>query len=165
MPIPAFVAALRAQVGTAPLWLPGVTAVVHDDAGRLLLGRRADNGLWALVSGILEPGEEPARGLVREVLEETGVEVEVDALAAVSTTPEVTYPNGDRSAYLDLCFLARPVSAASAAAAHVADDESVAVAWFAPDALPEDLAPSTRRRLASAERYRADPGAGTVFVR
>ncbi|ANC32451.1 NUDIX domain-containing protein [Isoptericola dokdonensis] len=165
MPVPDFVLALRAHVGTAPLWLPGVTAVVRDDAGRLLLGRRADNGLWALVSGILEPGEEPARGITREVLEETGVEVEVEALAAVSTTPEVTYPNGDRTAYLDLCFVARPVSAEAASAAHVADDESTEVGWFPPDDLPADLAASTRERLALVERYLAAPHDGTVLVR
>ncbi|MGH8967712.1 MAG: NUDIX domain-containing protein, partial [Actinomycetes bacterium] len=62
MPIPPFVAALRAHVGHDLLWLPGVSGVVLDDEGRLLLGRRADNGLWAGVSGILDPGEDPAVG-------------------------------------------------------------------------------------------------------
>ncbi len=165
MPIPPYVAALRSRIGTDLLWLPGVTAVVLDDDGRVLLGRRADSGLWALVSGILEPGEEPAVGLAREVLEETAVEVRIEALAAVSTTPQVTYPNGDRSAYLDLCFVARPVSAAAAAAARVADDESLDVAWFALDALPDDVTASTLERLALARRFLAVPENGTIFVR
>lgn len=59
MPVPEFVAALRRHVGHAPLWLSGVSVVVRDDDGRLLLTRRADNGRWAVVSGVLEPGEEP----------------------------------------------------------------------------------------------------------
>jgi ADP-ribose pyrophosphatase YjhB (NUDIX family) len=165
MPIPPYVAGLRSRIGTDLLWLPGVTAVVLDDDGRVLLGRRIDTGEWALVSGILDPGEEPAVGLAREVLEETAVEVRIEALAAVSTTPVITYPNGDRSAYLDLCFVARPVSPEAAAAARVADDESLEVAWFPVDALPDDVARSTHDRLDLARRFLADPRAGTIFAR
>src|SRR5450756_1873189 len=62
MPIPDFVLALRSHIGKELLWMPGVSAVVVHEDGRLLLGRRADNGLWAVVSGILEPGEQPAVG-------------------------------------------------------------------------------------------------------
>ena len=65
MPIPEFVAALRSHVGTGLLWMPGVSGVVIDDAGRLLLGRRADTGQWAIISGILEPGE---RNAVRDAV-------------------------------------------------------------------------------------------------
>jgi ADP-ribose pyrophosphatase YjhB (NUDIX family) len=165
MPIPPYVAGLRSHVGTDLLWLPAVTGVVLDDDGRVLLGRRADSGRWALVAGILDPGEEPAVGLAREVLEETAVEVHVEALAAVTTTPMVTYPNGDRSAYLDLCFVARPVSPAAARAARVADDESIEVGWFPLEALPDDVTPWTRELLALVERFLAAPHGGTIFVR
>lgn len=143
MPVPEFVLRLREQVGTDLLWLPGVSAVVLDEDDRVLLGRRADNGRWAVVSGILEPGEEPAPAAAREALEETGVEVEVLALAAVSVGEPVDYPNGDRAQYLDLCFWCRPIGGR----AHVADDESTAVGWFALDALPEPLNPSSGPRI------------------
>jgi ADP-ribose pyrophosphatase YjhB (NUDIX family) len=149
VPIPEFVLHLRDQVGTGLLWLPGVSAVVLDDQDRVLLGRRADNGRWAVVSGILEPGEEPAPAAAREALEETGVEVEVLALTAVSVGAPVTYPNGDRAQYLDLCFWCRPVGGE----AHVADDESTDVGWFAPDALPEPLNPSSVQRLERTHAY------------
>ena len=72
MPTPDFILRLREKIGHDLLWLPGVTAVVLDDRNRVLLGRRADNGRWTLITGILEPGEQPAVGVVREVLEETG---------------------------------------------------------------------------------------------
>lgn len=143
MPIPPFVAHLRSQVGHEMLWLPGVSAVVLDDDGRLLLGRRADNGRWAVVSGILEPGEEPAPAAVREVLEETGVRAEVVAVTAISTSEVVTYANGDVAQYLDVCFWCRAVDGD----ASVGDDESTEVGWFAPDDLPQPLNPSTVDRI------------------
>ena len=162
MPIPEFVSRLRARVGTELLWLPGVSAVVVDADGRVLLGRRADNGRWAVISGILDPGEQPAVAVAREVLEETGVTVEVEGLAAVHTDPDaVVYPNGDQAQYLDLTFACRVVSGD----AHVADDESTDVGWFAPDALPEPLSPTSRDRIARALAYRRAPQDGTWFVR
>ena len=162
MPIPEFVRRLREHVGTDLLWMPGVSAVVVDDDGRVLLGRRADNGRWAVISGILEPGEQPGIAAAREVLEETGVTVEVEGLAAAAADDEtVVYPNGDLAQYLDLTFTCRPVSGT----AHVADDESTDVGWFHPDAPPEPLAPSSRHRIARALAFRADPAAGAWFAR
>ena len=164
MPIPSFIAELRALVGPAPLWLPGVSAVVTGDDGRLLLGRRADNGLWAVVSGIPEPGEEPAVAAVREVLEETGVAAEALALTAVSTSEVITYPNGDVAQYLDLCFWCR----ATGGEAQVADDESTEVGWFSADALPAPLLGSSvsriARTLAYADALAAGRSAGPWFA-
>lgn len=146
MPIPDFVLLLRAQVGTAPLWLSGVSAIVVDDDHRVLLTRRADNGRWALVSGILEPGEEPAFAAVREVREETGVDAEIVRLTSVDVTAPIVYPNGDEAQYLDVAFLMRAVGGS----ARVADDENLEVGWFSPDALPEPLTDTSRLRLAKA---------------
>jgi len=72
MPIPDFVLELRRHVGTAPLPLVGVTAVILRD-GEVLLGRRTDNGALTPITGIVDPGEEPADAAVREALEEAGV--------------------------------------------------------------------------------------------
>ncbi|MEV8096556.1 NUDIX domain-containing protein [Kitasatospora sp. NPDC085879] len=132
MAIPTFLAELRALVGTRPLWLSGVAAVITDDRGRVLLNRRSDNGRWALIGGILDPGEQPAEGLAREVLEETGVSVEPERLTSVTVSPLLEYPNGDRAQYLDLTFRCRLL----AGEPRVNDDESLEVGWFAPDALP-----------------------------
>lgn len=132
MPIPDFIVALREKIGTDLLWMPGVTACVFDAGGRVLLGRRADNGNWGLITGILDPGEEPAVGAVREVLEETGVVAVVEYLASVSAGRPVQFPNGDRAQFLDLNFRCRYVSGE----ARVNDDESLAVGWFGLDELP-----------------------------
>jgi ADP-ribose pyrophosphatase YjhB (NUDIX family) len=131
MPIPDFVVELRRHVGRAELWMPGVTAVVRRDR-EVLLVRRADDGEWAPVTGLVDPGEEPAACAAREVLEETGVVARVERLASTSVMRDVVHPNGDRAAYLDLCFACSWVSGA----ARVGDDESTEVRWWPGDALP-----------------------------
>jgi ADP-ribose pyrophosphatase YjhB (NUDIX family) len=144
MPIPDFVVELRKRVGQAELWMPAITAVVVRDE-QVLLVQRADNHAWTLVTGILEPGEEPAVGAAREALEETGVTVRVDRLASVSSNHRVTHTNGDLAVYLDLTFACLWVSGD----AHVADDESIDVRWWPLDDLPQ-LGPTQVERLEEA---------------
>ena len=157
MPIPPFVAELRALVGTRELWLPAVTAVVRR-GDEILLTRRADNGEWAPVTGILDPGEEPAVGAAREALEETGVVVTVDRLASVSASPQVVHGNGDLGVYLDLTFDCTWVSGE----ARVNDDENVDVRWWPAGALPP-MSDWLRERIddvlagETAARYRRPP--------
>ncbi|WFE35666.1 NUDIX domain-containing protein [Micromonospora sp. WMMD975] len=144
MPVSPYIARLRQHVGHDLLMLYGVSAVVTDDAGRVLLARRGDNGRWSVPAGTVDPGEQPADALVREVREETGVDVAVDRLAGVATHP-VVYPNGDACEYLNVWFRCRAVGGAPTADG----DESLAVAWFTPDALP-DLDDWARLRIDSA---------------
>ena len=96
MPAPDFILKLREKIGHDPLWIPAVRGVVFDDAGRVLLGQRADNGRWALISGMLEPGEHPAPGLVREIFEETAVVAETERLVSVGAVGPVTLPQRRR---------------------------------------------------------------------
>ena len=148
MPIPEFIVEIRKLIGQHELWLPGITAVVTRGPAEdqeLLLVRRADNGAWTPITGIPEPGEEPAVAAVREALEETGVVVRVDRLASTSAHPGVVHANGDRASYLDLTFACSYVSGE----AHVADDESQDVQWFPIDALPA-MASSMVRRISDA---------------
>lgn len=133
MPVPAFVVELRNKIGHDRLWLVGLSAVVTDDAGRILLTHRRDNQEWALPSGILEPGEEPAQAMVREVAEEACVQVDVERLSSVLSDPQpFTLPNGDICQYLNLTFACCHIGGEAA----VGDDENLAVAWFAVDELP-----------------------------
>ena len=130
-PVPDFVLALRDKVGHDPLWLPGVTAVVRR-ADQVLLVRRADNGHWTPITGIPDPGEEPAVAAAREALEETGVRIRVDRLASTGVHGEIVHANGDRATYLDLTFACTWLEGE----AHVADDESSDVRWWPLAALP-----------------------------
>jgi ADP-ribose pyrophosphatase YjhB (NUDIX family) len=147
VPIPDFVLRLREKVGRDLLWLPGVTAVVlHQDA--VLLVRRADNGEWTPVTGIVDPGEHPAQTARREVLEETGVDCEVEALAWVNVTPPTVHVNGDHAQYLDHTFRCRYVGGD----AHPADDESSEVGWFPLTDLPP-MKPHLVERITTAVHH------------
>ena len=127
------------------LLLPGVTAVVFDDAGRLLMGQRADNGNWALIAGAMDPGEQPAETVVREVYEETGVHVVPERISTVLTQPPNTYPNGDQTEFVDITFRCRAIGGE----ARVNDDESLAVGWFTPADLPP-ISELNRQRIEQA---------------
>ena len=145
MGVPDFVSRIRSKLGHDPLPLPGVTAVVFHVDGRLLLVRRADNRQWGLVTGCLEPPEQPATATVREVWEEAGVVAEVDSLLRVESMDLITYANRDQVYMLDLAFRCR----ALAGEPHVNDDESIDADWFDLDALP-DIPPRHHACLTAA---------------
>ncbi|SEQ99720.1 NUDIX hydrolase [Microlunatus flavus] len=149
MPVPEFIVQLREHVGHDRLFLTGVCAVVvRDDRGgpEILYGRRSDDGRWALPSGILEPGEQAATTVAREVWEELRVTVEPERLVLLTTDPDVRYPNGDVCQYVSLTFRCRYVSGE----AEVGDDETLEVAWRPADDPPEELDERQRRRIAVA---------------
>lgn len=149
MPTPEFVLDLRDKIGHDLLWLSGVSAVVlrpaPDGGEEVLLVRRADNGAWTPVTGIIDPGEEPAIAGAREVLEETEVVAVAERLAWVHALPPMTYANGDRSQYLDLTFRFRWVSGEPGPG----DGENSEARWFPLDALP-DLSAEMQARIAHA---------------
>lgn len=132
MATPDFVLAIREKIGHDQLWLPGVTAVVIRDS-QVLLVRRADSGAWTPVTGIVDPGEEPAAAAEREVLEEADIVAHVESLSWVKVIDLVTYPNGDQSRYLDLVFRCSWMSGEP----FPADGENTEAGWFSLDALPE----------------------------
>lgn len=165
MATPEFVTRLREHVGTAELWLPGISAVVlrhTDDAGHaiavpeVLLVRRSDNGAWTVTSGILEPGEDPAPAGAREILEETAITAEPVRLAGVWSMPPIQYPNGDMCRFYDTVMEFKYV----AGQARVNDEESVEVAWYPVTDLPEGFGEHQHRKVAWA----ADFGAAARFV-
>jgi 8-oxo-dGTP diphosphatase len=157
VPTPEYIAAIRRVYGQGRLLLPGVSAVViRDDLepGRvhLLLTRRSDTGRWSLPAGIVEPFEQPAVSMLRELVEETRITAEVERLALLRTDPDVVYPNGDRCQFIAMCFRCRYVSGE----AQVGDEESTEVAWFATDELPDELTDIQQRRIHCALEDRND---------
>jgi 8-oxo-dGTP pyrophosphatase MutT (NUDIX family) len=144
MATPDFILELRRFVGTRPLFLSGVTAVVVR-GDEILLGHRSDNGALTPITGIIDPGEEPADAAVREAQEEAGVVIRADRLAWVHQIPRVTYENGDQTDYLDLTFRCSWVSGEP----YPADGEMTDVGWYPLKALSA-LTTEMRARVLSA---------------
>jgi ADP-ribose pyrophosphatase YjhB (NUDIX family) len=67
--------------------VPGGSALVVDDEGRILLQRRADSGNWALPGGTMDIGETLGATVVRETREETGLDVELTGILGIYTDP------------------------------------------------------------------------------
>ena len=97
---------LRAALGSELLVLPSVTGIVYDERDRILLVRQSAGGVWSAPGGSVDPNETPADAVVREVWEETGLYIDPIRLLGVYGGPAcvVTYPNGDRTAYVMTVF-------------------------------------------------------------
>ena len=87
------------RIGKEGVLGPGASALIFDEAReKVLLTRREDNGRWCLPGGAMDPGESAAEACVREVQEETGLEVRVTKLVGVYTSPDllIEYPDGNK---------------------------------------------------------------------
>lgn len=145
MATPDFILALRERVGTQELWLSGVAAGVHrtrDGVQEWLFVRRADDGQWSPVTGIVDPGEHPYEAAVREVAEEAGVIAEVERLVWQDVTDLITYANGDRTRYINHTFRLRWISGEP----HPADGENTAAAFFPVGGFPPLAGDHARRQ-------------------
>ena len=130
-----------------PTFTIGVFAIIHDDDRRVLLCHRRDHDLWNLPGGALEHGEAPWDGVIREVREETGLEVEISRLAGVYSKPEADD--------LVFSFRCRRVGGEIALS-----DEADRVEFFRADAFPPNTIPKQVERIADSFR-----DTGTVVCR
>lgn len=141
---------------TANSLVPATSAVVEDGRGRILLHLRADNGLWSIPGGGMEPGETVAECVIREVREETGVEVEPGRVIGIYSDPRrvSAYDDGEVRQEFSICLACRETGGSL----DDGDDESDAVGWFTASEIRElDLTPGIRRRL--DDYFRDDPAA------
>jgi ADP-ribose pyrophosphatase YjhB (NUDIX family) len=109
-------------VGTNP-YSVSVAAVIADDAGRVLLVKRREDGRWEPPGGVLERGETIPAGLKREVREETGLDVEPGPLTGV-------YQNM-RAHVIALAFRCRLIAGDLTPSSETSDFR-----WASPDELP-----------------------------
>lgn len=142
MATPAFILKLREKIGTDLLLLPGVTGVVLNDIGEILLMQRKDTLQWMPIGGCVEPDEEPADCIIRETFEETGIRAEIVALVNVDAMGKVTYENGDRVNFVTTTYLCR----ATGGNLKPDEEEAADARFFAIDHLP-DLKPHHRLRV------------------
>ena len=138
--------------------VPSTTAVVTDAEGRIALVHRVDNGLWALPGGGMDLGESIEDCAVREVKEETGLDVRVTGLVGVYTNPNhvIEYTDGEVRQQFSLCFTTELLGGTLA---H--DSESTDLAWTHPDRIQDlEMHPSMRLRISHYLEQRRTPFLG-----
>ncbi|WP_239405828.1 NUDIX hydrolase [Frankia sp. Cj3] len=138
--------------------VPSVTAVVTDEAGRILMVHKTDNDLWALPGGGMDLGESIADAAVRETKEETGIDIEVTGLVGVYTNPRhvLAYDDGEVRQQFSLCFTTRMLGGTLRTSS-----ETKEVQFVAPSDLDTlNIHPSMRLRIDHYVEGRATPYIG-----
>lgn len=94
---------------TANSLVPGAAAIVTDQHGRVLLQRRTDSGNWSLPGGAMDIGETLQQCAIREVKEETGLDIEITDLLGIYTDPAhvIAYADGEVRQEFTVTYLAR----------------------------------------------------------
>ncbi|MDG4765733.1 NUDIX domain-containing protein [Solwaraspora sp. WMMD406] len=138
--------------------VPGGSAIVTDDRGRVLMQRRADSGNWSLPGGTMDVGETLQQCVIREVREETGLDIEIVALLGVYTDPDhvIAYADGEVRQQFNVTYLGRIVGGTIAVS-----DESTEVRFVDPadfDHLP--IHDTVRLRLRHHAEQRTTPYLG-----
>lgn len=97
---------LREKIGSELILLPSVAGVIRNEHGEILFGRKHNQENWGLIAGAIEIGETPAQAMVREALEETGLDVEPERIIGVygGEAQRFTYGNGHQVEYLTIVF-------------------------------------------------------------
>ena len=142
-----YIEELRSLVGHRRVILCGSSVVIRDEKGRLLLQqRRHPAGRWAFPGGLMELGESTEDTARREVREETALELGKLRLIGVYSGPDAlcSAPNGDEWYVVNVAYACdEPLGEA-----RVNDGESVRLAWFLPENVPEGLVRSHKQILA-----------------
>jgi ADP-ribose pyrophosphatase YjhB (NUDIX family) len=138
--------------------VPSVTAIVPNRDGAILMVHKTDNDLWALPGGAMDVGESMADAVIREVKEETGVDVEVTGLVGIYSNPNhvMAYDDGEVRQQCSICFTTRLLGGRLATSSETKEVRFVATGDL--DAL--NIHPSMRLRIDTYLEHRSTPYIG-----
>ena len=136
---------LRKHVGHRLLMQVGVSVIIVDQQGRVLLQQRTDNHTWGYAGGSAEPDEDVESGARREMLEETGLVANRLKLFGIYSGQDThyIYPNGDEVSTVDLVYECRDYSGKIKCQPGEVDR----LEYFSPGDIPPDIHPPHRRPL------------------
>ncbi|MBM7662802.1 ADP-ribose pyrophosphatase YjhB (NUDIX family) [Bacillus mesophilus] len=101
-----YIGNLRSSVGSQKLIVPSIRAIIEDNEGKILFIERLGEGKWSMPAGSIELNETIYDCLVREVKEETGLEVLSAKAIAIYSNPKFSTKNkfGDEYQLFELLF-------------------------------------------------------------
>lgn len=109
-------------------------SVLITDGDKVLLGKRGiepSKGMWDIIGGFLNYGEHPHEGAIREVKEETGLDIEITGY--IGSFMDVY--GEDEEATLNMCFMSSVIGGDIQP-----NDDIIELKWFSVDELPRDIA-------------------------
>ncbi|WP_017470441.1 NUDIX domain-containing protein [Amphibacillus jilinensis] len=116
----------------------GIAVIILNEENQVLLQKRADVGRWGIPSGHVEIGETVSEAAIREVKEETNLDIKIKKLIGVYSEPDsqtFVYPNGKAVHFITTCFLAE----IKGGELRCNSNESLEIKFFGLHVLPDDL--------------------------
>ena len=135
--------------------VPATSAIVLNEEGEILLQQRSDTHLWALPGGSMNPGESVAQCTIREVKEETGLDVKPEFIIGIYSNPVhiVAYSDGEVRQQFSICSFCSLLNGEIQAS-----DESLNVGFFSFQEVEQlKMHPSIRLRIQHFQEHRAQP--------
>ena len=132
-----YISDLRKIVGHKPLMATASMGIIYDNEKGILFEKRSDNGQWCIPGGALELGESALEGLIREVKEETNLDITNPEFFKVNANVHMVYPNTDEVYYTDIVYIIKNFNGDLKS-----DKESVELKWFKPNDLPDNIMPT-----------------------
>ncbi len=151
-----YISELRKLVGHRTIIQCGASIICVDGLGRVLLGRRADNGKWGYSGGSIEIDEVVEESAKRELNEEMGLAAEELEFFCVNSGPEAhyVYPNGDEVSNIELVYICRRWLGEPRAL----DGELTELRFFAPDEIRlSEISPPIRPVIVKLMEKLANP--------
>ncbi len=141
-----YIRKIRPFLGHERIILNAAGAIITREDGKFLLQRRSDNGSWSLIGGLMELDETFAQTALREIQEETGLEVKLDYLVGVYHNRHAEWPNGDKAHVVCAVYKASILSGEPQL-----DEESLELRFFDREDLP--ILPSEDYREAMKDYF------------
>jgi mutator protein MutT len=133
-----YVKDMRNVIGKKPLIICASGCLIFNENNEVLLQKRSDDGLWGNPGGSMDIGESCEDTVIREIKEETGLNILKDDLKIFNIysgeTQHHIYPNDDEVYIVNIIYITRKYNGDI-----VMDSESEQLRFFALSELPEDV--------------------------
>ena len=155
MPMSEYYRALRSKIGNQLIFSPSVVGIIRNEKSEILFVQEAGGTMWGFPAGAIEVGETPAQAVIREVYEETGLNVVPKNLLGVFGGEQFrwTYPDGNQVEYINFVF----ECTVEGGVLHPVDGEIANYRYFHPSSLPPLQFPYPK------ELFYVDPSSKTYF--